>query len=75
MNSAALIYGDLLCLYSNAVFFNQTCNMHPLTLYFQKEFSNKGLEVLIICCVQGCFICRYFVSGPKALQSLIQQKY
>ena len=37
--------------------------------FFRDGFLNNRLECLIIFGIQGCFICRYFVSGPKPLQS------
>ena len=55
--------------YSNAGFSDQTCNMHPWRWSFHRGCSNNRLECLIIFGIQGCFICRYFVSGPKPLQS------
>ena len=55
--------------YSNAGFSDQTCNMHPWRWSFQWGCSNNRLDCLIIFCIQGCFICCYFVSRPKPLQS------
>ena len=35
----------------------------------KESFQNKRLQFLVIFGMQGCFICRYFVSGPNPLQS------
>ena len=35
----------------------------------RESFQNKRLQFLVIFGMQGCFICRYFVSGPNPLQS------